>query len=200
MSGSAPSSPFTRPLSISGEIGDALVVFRLTRRLERSTHASRLLEAAERVALAFPELRGVVRLDLLASTSRYRGLTFPTEDPPRVAVRPHTRTPVALHATLAHEFVHLLQPPRGTVPGGERSCDLWALARVGALFPHPPAYLRLPRGVASEWGRWAPLGEALAQEYLRRRSEGDRHYIVGWERRLREEVRSRAGPGASELP
>lgn len=138
----------------------------------------------------FPEVSGVVRLDLLSSSSRFRGLTFPFEDPPRVAVRPHTRTPVALHATLAHELVHLLQPPRGSVPGGERSCDLYALARAGRLFPHPPAYLRLPREAAREWPRWAPLAEDLAREALRRRAEGERRYLLGWERRFREALRA----------
>ncbi len=165
------------------------VEFRPTRRLERSPHAARLLASANRVALAFPELSGTVRLDLLPSASRYRGLTFVTERPPRVAVRPHTRTPVALHATLAHEFVHLLQHPLGPLPGGERSCDLFALARVGRAFPHPPAYLRLPREVARTWDRWAELAEHLARESIEARERGERRYIVGWERRLREEVR-----------
>ncbi len=170
--------------------------FRPTRRLERSPHLDRLLTAARRVGEAFPELAGrEVRLDLLSSASRYRGLTFPLERPPRVAVRPHTRTPLALHATLAHEFVHLLQPPHGTIPGGERSCDLYALARVGSRFPHPPAYLRLPRGLAREWAGWAARAELLAQESLRRREAGERRYIVEWERRLGEEFRGRRDQG-----
>lgn len=176
------------------------VEFRPTRRLERSHHVARLLVAANRVALAFPELSGTVRLDLLASSSRYRGLTFVTERPPRVAVRPHTRTPVALHATLAHEFVHLLQHPLGPLPGGERSCDLFALARVGRVFPHPPAYLRLPREVARTWERWAELAESLARESIEARGRGERRYIVGWERRLREEARRRERKPRSEGP
>jgi hypothetical protein len=156
-----------------------------TRRLEGSAHADRLLSAATMVARAFPELKGPVRLDLLPSSSRYRGLTFPGERPPRVALRPHTRTPMALHATIAHEFVHLLQPPHGIVPGGERACDLHALARVGRLFPHPPFYLRLPPGMAVDWPRWAPLAQQLATEALQRRSSGERTYIVAWEQRMK---------------
>lgn len=180
------------------------LAFLPTRRLERSAHADRLLHAAQLVARAFPELRGPVRLDLLPSTSRYRGLTFPTERPPRVAVRPHTRTPDALHATLAHEFVHLLQPPHGEVPGGERACDLHALARVGRLFPHPPFYLRLPRGVAVDWARWAPLAQELASQALVRRAQGERRYIVAWEEALSSAYRTWVSdPGAgipSRLP
>ncbi|MDE1835590.1 MAG: hypothetical protein KGJ23_03125 [Euryarchaeota archaeon] len=160
--------------------------FRPTRRLERSPHGERLLEAALEVAPAFPELAGEVRLDLLPSSSRYRGLTFALERPPRVAVRPHSRTPIALRATLAHEFVHLLQPPHGDIPGGERSCDLYAMARVGSRYPHPPAYLRLPRGLARAWAQWAPLAQTLARESLERREAGERRYIVDWERRLRD--------------
>lgn len=161
------------------------VRFLPTRKLVISPQGPSVLAAAEEVAPFFPELPPDVRLDLLPSSYRVRGLAFPVERPPRVAVRPHTRTPVALRATLAHELCHLIQHPFGPVPGGERSCDLYALARVGARFPHPPFYLRLPREVARDWERWAPLAQELAQEALRRRGEGERRYLVAWERSLR---------------
>lgn len=144
------------------------------------------------MAAFFPELRRDVRLDLLPSSARVRGLAFPLERPPRVAVRPHTRTPVALQATLAHELCHLIQHPFGPVPGGERSCDLYALARVGDRYPHPPFYLRLPREAAREWERWAPLAREMAVEALRRRGAGERRYIVAWEREFR--ARTREAP------
>jgi hypothetical protein len=148
-----------------------------------------VLAAAREVASFFPEVVGPVRLDVLPSAYRVRGLAFPLERPPRIAVRPHTRTPVALRATLAHELVHLMQHPRGPVPGGERACDLVALARVGARYPHPPFYLRLPREAAREWPRWAPLAQELAQEALERRRSGERRYLVGWEERFRARTR-----------
>lgn len=173
------------------------VRFLPTKRLERSPHGARLLRVAQEVSSHFPELARAVRLDVLPSSSRVRGLAFPLERPPRVAVRPHTRTPVALQATLAHELVHLLQPPLGTVPGGERSCDLYALARVGDLFPHPPFYLRLPREAAREWGRWAPVARELAQKAWARRASGERRYIVAWERAFRE--RTRASPPGTAI-
>lgn len=186
-------------MSDPGGTGSSSTTFVPTRKLDRSPHGARLISVAREVAAHFPELGPEVRLDLLPSSYRVRGLAFPRERPPRIAVRAHTRTPVALQATLAHELVHLLQHPLGPVPGGERSCDLYALARVGARYPYPPFYLRLPREAAREWPRWAAAAQELAQRALRERAQGERRYIVAFERRFRELARSApSGPPLSE--
>ncbi len=91
---------------------------------------------------------------------------------------------LALH-TIAHELVHLLQG-RGLVPGGERSCDLFALARDVSLVDAFPFYLKLPARLADPSGLGLRPGVAaslhqLAAAAIARRSAGERRYIAWFE-------------------
>ena len=86
--------------------------------------------------------------------------------------------------TIAHELVHLLQG-RGLVPGGERSCDVFALARDVSLVDAMPYYLEIPANLADREG-WLRPGAArrlhdLAREAVARRSAGHRQYIRWFE-------------------
>jgi hypothetical protein len=90
---------------------------------------------------------------------------------------------LSLH-TIAHELVHLLQG-RSLVPGGERSCDVYALARDVSLVDALPYYLRLPASLAGPGG-WLRPGAArrlheLAREAVTRRAAGLRQYIRWFE-------------------
>jgi hypothetical protein len=90
---------------------------------------------------------------------------------------------LALH-TVAHELVHLLQG-RGLVPRGERSCDLFALARDPSLVDALPYYLELPASLAGPDG-WLRPGvarplHALACAAVARRAAGLRRYIAWFE-------------------
>lgn len=90
---------------------------------------------------------------------------------------------LSLH-TIAHELTHLLQG-RGLVPRGERSCDLFALARDVSLVDAMPYYLKVPSklGDADGWlkpGAAAPLHE-LAVEAKARRASGERRYLQWFE-------------------
>lgn len=92
---------------------------------------------------------------------------------------------LALH-TIAHELVHLLQG-RGLVPGGERSADLFALARDVTLVDVLPHYLEVPAGLADSSGHWLRPGVAaelhrLAAAAVARRAAGHRQYIAWFER------------------
>lgn len=94
---------------------------------------------------------------------------------------------VISYHTIAHEFVHLLQGQHG-IPTGERSCDLFSLARHWTLNDTPPYYLRVPVDFLDLRGHIRPecariLFEA-AREALERRNAGLRTYISYFEKKL----------------
>jgi hypothetical protein len=154
----------------------------LSRLVERSPHRARILERLEFVRRFFPELAGAtVRVGL----AQKRGvLGWASLDPrhPGICVRPRRLS----YFTIAHEFTHLLQA-RALLPGGERACDLWALARSPLLNDTPPSYLRLPRPLRPR--RLEPAQAAALHEAARRaiaaRERGERRYLLGFERELR---------------
>ncbi|MGD8396416.1 MAG: hypothetical protein PVF43_13190 [Candidatus Eiseniibacteriota bacterium] len=88
----------------------------------------------------------------------------------------------------------------GLVPGGERSCDVHALARHASLVDALPCYLRLPADMADRRGWLRPgagrLLHALAREAVVRRAGGTRQYIRWLERQAREAWRAAAPPPA----
>jgi hypothetical protein len=112
---------------------------------------------------------------------------------------------LALH-TIAHELVHLLQG-RGLVPGGERSADLFALARDVTLVDVLPHYLEVPARLADSSGHWLRPGVAaelhrLAATAVERRAAGHRQYIAWFERAAAEirPARARSPWRHPELP
>lgn len=156
--------------------------WRFSRLVLRSPHRTRIIERLEFVRRFFPEMNGTtIRVGL----AQKRGvLGWGSLDPgrPGVWVRPR----LTHFFTIAHEFTHLLQARR-LVPGGERACDLWALARSPLLIDKPPGYLRLPRGLRFRRALepWQPL---LLHEAARRaiaaRERGDRRYLLRFEREV----------------
>jgi len=96
--------------------------------------------------------------------------------------------------TIAHEFVHLLQG-RHSVPGGERSCDVFALARHWTLNDTAPYYVKVPPGLLDLWGKLPPDSAKLVYDVASRaiemRKSGTRNYIAYFEKALRETTRSR---------
>jgi hypothetical protein len=156
----------------------------LSRLVERSPHRARILERLEFVRRFFPELEdGTVRVGL----AQKRGvLGWGSLDParPGIWVRPRRLS----YFTVAHEFTHLLQARR-LVPGGERACDLWALARSPLLNDTPPGYLRLPgslrRRRCLEPEQAASLCHA-ARRAIAGRERGERRYLLSFECEVRE--------------
>ncbi len=148
----------------------------------RSPHHDRIRERLQFVRGFFPELDGVtVRVGI----ARKRGvLGWGSLDPhhPGVWVRPRRLDAF----TIAHEFTHLLQA-RGLVPGGERACDLWALARSPLLVDTPPGYLRVPaelRRRRALSARDAALLHRAARRALEARARGEHRYLRCFERDL----------------
>ena len=149
----------------------------------KSAHQARIVEHLEFARRFFPELQGLtIRIGL----AQKRGvLGWGSLDPerPGIWVRPRR-----LHLfTIAHEFTHLLQA-RELVPRGERSCDVYALARTPLLIDSPPSYLKLPRA----FRRLKPTQEQayllcdLARRAIAAREAGDRRYLRHFEQWLEE--------------
>jgi hypothetical protein len=163
------------------ELGPERPRWSLSRLVLRSPHRPRILERLEFARRFFPELEScTVRVGL----AQKRGiLGWGSLDPerPGIWVRPRRLDTF----TIAHEFTHLLQA-RGLVPRGERSCDLWALARSPLLIDHAPGYLRVPSRLRR--GRLDPRDAQalceLARAAIAARVAGDRRYLAGFEREV----------------
>lgn len=150
-----------------------------------------MLTQVRQVRTFFPELDGTgVKVGL---TRRAAG--FAAKEEPYIWINPRRLT----RHTIAHELVHLLQF-RGLIPTGERSADLYALARHPVLVDDLPCYLRTPRSLATAdatlRAKVPGLLFAVAAEALERRGEGHRTYLLWFE----EEVARRWGELRREAP
>lgn len=150
-----------------------------TRPLLQHRSCPRVLDLIRQVRTFFPELDGVsLKIGL---TRRAAGLA--SRDEPWIWINPRRLT----RHTIAHEMVHLLQF-RGLVPTGEKSADLYALARDCWLADDLPFYLQTPRALRLACQEGAPeayrLLHRLARESLTRREQGERTYLRWFEREL----------------
>ena len=148
----------------------------------RSPHRARIVERLEFVRRFFPEMNGATIRVGLAQKRGILGWGSLDPERPGVWVRPR----LTHYFTIAHEFTHLLQARR-LVPGGERACDLWALARSPLLIDKPPGYLRLPRDLRLRHALepWQPgMLHAAARAALEARTRGDRRYLASFEREV----------------
>ena len=82
--------------------------------------------------------------------------------------------------TIAHELTHHVQFA-GHIPGGEKACDLYTLARDVSFADDRPCYLEMPLMMRLEFNSWAVIAHEMAKEALRRRDVGLRTYIQWWE-------------------
>jgi hypothetical protein len=149
-----------------------------------SPHLPRARRELDLVRDQFPELESVVVRVGLTKRRGVLGLASLGETP-MIWVRPRRLRRFAI----AHELTHLLHA-RGLVPGGEKTCDLYALARSAVYVDVAPFYLEIP-AVFHEGGpeRRVPPGaaralHALAREALEGRTA--RSAIRRFERRARE--------------
>jgi hypothetical protein len=176
---------------ISMDLGPGRPRWTFSRLVAGSPHRERIRERVEFVRRFFPELDAMtVRVGL----AQKRGvLGWGSMDPerPGIWVRPRRLD----YFTIAHEMTHLLQA-RGLVPGGERACDLWALARTPLLVDHAPGYLRVPPVLHRRRPR--PEESALLCHAARRavaaRAAGERRYLARFERQVVEEFEALAQP------
>lgn len=167
------------------DLGPARPRWTFSRLAERSPHKARMLEHLEFARRFFPELEGVTIHVGLAQKRGVLGWGSMDPEKPGIWIRPRR-----LHLfTIAHEFTHLLQA-RGLVPHGERSCDLFALARSSMLVDHAPSYLKLPRALRRPalGPEHSQLLTDCARRALAARDAGDRRYLQHFERMVEEAV------------
>jgi len=139
----------------------------------------------ERLHPFFPEIRKNMKIGITRSLD---GLAFQSDSgfvKLMVEVR-KTRKGVwkyPTYWTLAHEMMHLAQFNTNGIPGGERACDIFALARLPPrLIDDSPSYLVVPRGLRTKWRpEDAKMAHDLAIEAIDARRNGLRRYASWWE-------------------
>jgi hypothetical protein len=150
-----------------------------TRALSRHHSYQALLKKLVYVRRFFPELDGKpIRIGLTRAAS---GMAVPGGK--ELWLNP---AQISYH-TIAHELVHLLQG-ENNIPSGERSCDLFSLARHWTLNDTEPYYLKIPRSFLDETGKIPPekakIIYSTAMIGLKQRELGLRNYIIFFERTL----------------
>lgn len=106
--------------------------------------------------------------------------------------------------TIGHELTHLLQglsrvrlnrdkrKADGWIPGGEKQCDIWTLARSSLFCDDAPTYIRLPRSVRENWPVYARSVRALCIAALEKR-KSHRFYMQWLESRIKDLARRPRG-------
>jgi hypothetical protein len=151
---------------------------RLTRRAQ---------EMISRSLIYFPELSGKVitvgytRKHLGSATVVYRAGAIT-----RLIIRLKVRK--LTYQTIGHELTHLLQAltrgdhadgrsvKEGKIPGGEKQCDIWTLARHELFCDDPPSYIRMPRFMREHWPDYADNVRQLCIVAIQKRN-AHRRYI-----------------------
>ncbi len=163
------------------DLGPSRPRWTFSRLAAKSAHHARIVEHLEFARRFFPELSGITIHVGLAQKRGVLGWGSMDPERPGIWVRPRR----LYLFTIAHEFTHLLQA-RELVPRGERSCDVYALARTPLLVDHAPSYLNLPRSFrrARPTPAQAQLLCDCARRALAAREAGDRRYLLRFEREL----------------
>jgi hypothetical protein len=153
--------------------------FILTQPLARHRLCRTLLRKLHYVRRFFPELHGkTIKVGITRSAS---GLAVPGGI--EVWFNPFQLS----HHTIAHEFTHVLQGSGG-IPGGERSCDVYAMARHWTLNDSIPTYVKIPKSLHDTAGciceAHARLLFDVASSAIAQRHRGLRNYIAFFENEL----------------
>jgi hypothetical protein len=154
--------------------------WRFTSRLARKKGQGRLFTKLDQARALFPELED--RTITVGVSERSDGLAC-TE---RWAIWFRSRN--VSYYVIGHELTHLLQGGRG-VPEGERSCDLFTMARDELFCDQAPLYLVLPSTVVTHNG-WVRVGRRymlhhLAKDAVEEKGRGRRNYIRWFEEEVR---------------
>lgn len=133
----------------------------------------------------FPEVEPHVKIGL---TRFFEGLVFQSSSGSvklslEVRKQKDGSWRVPTYWTIAHELMHLAQFSSSNIPGGERACDIFALARVPPRFiDESPSYLFVPPEARTAWREDdAKLAHDLAKEAVERMRDGDASYSSFWE-------------------
>ena len=160
----------------------------LTYTLVNGGHATlgkKIIALETHLAPIFPELDRVIlrvrmrRLRRAVAEYDYRSRRIDI-DPRHFEPDEENRLP----SVLAHETMHAVQHIDRTIPFGERSCDLFMLARLPVeLYPlRRDFYLKVPEGLIRQ--RSGAIRET-ALRAISLRAEGLRNYMVWFEQELK---------------
>lgn len=154
----------------------------VTRVLRAHRSCNRTIEKVHYVLRYFPELEGKrLKVGLTRAAS---GMAVPGGY--EIWLNPFR---VSYH-TIAHELIHLLQRSGAGLPVGERSCDVYSLARHWTLNDVAPNYVKVPAGLLEVDGTLSPRSARIvyeaAAEALEKRAGGFRRYIAFFEKRVTE--------------
>lgn len=141
-----------------------------------SDHRDRILA----VRSFFPELDGVkITFRYLAPGSRLMYSGWANWNSNTISLSP---TIFDRNAVIAHELTHILQHQYEGIPQGEKSCEIWTLARSPLLNDMAPGYLELPREMKNLWNREdARYCNEVALMAIKFREQGKRQYIKWFE-------------------
>jgi len=157
----------------------------LTRPLLRHRLRDGVVKKVRYVKTFFPELRG--KTITIGLTRAAKGLAV--AGGAEIWFNPSR---LSFH-TISHELTHLLQGRTG-LPTGEKSCDVFSLARHWTLNDSVPNYVSIPKTLIDENERYseasATLIFAVASEAVQKRSLGLRNYIAWFETELARRVQS----------
>jgi hypothetical protein len=150
-----------------------------TRKFAAKKGQSRFLKRLDEVRSHFPELDGqTVKIGITINAPgkadlENSGVFF--------------RSRNVSNYVIGHEFTHLLQG-MGKVPAGERSCDVFTLARSIEFCDQGPNYLKIPKRLLDEKGfirkELRGLVHETAKAAVLRRKAGKRRYISWFENSL----------------
>jgi hypothetical protein len=133
----------------------------------------------------FPELRSQVRIGL---TRIFEGFVFQSKSGyVRLSLEVRRQRNGAwqypTYWTIAHELMHLVQFNSDSIPGDERACDIFALARLPPRFiDESPTYLFVPPEARAAWReKDAGLAHSLAELAIEKLKSGDASYESYWE-------------------
>lgn len=152
----------------------------VTKALRRHRLRNRVLSRVQYVRRFFPELDGeTIKVGLTRAAS---GMAVPGGN--EIWLNPFR---VSYH-TIAHELVHLLQCRELGIPQGEKSCDVFSMARHWTLNDVPSSYVTIPLDLIDSEGmltsRAAKLVYHVAARALELRESGKRRYIAFFESEL----------------
>lgn len=91
--------------------------------------------------------------------------------------------------TIAHELTHALQWRNEDIPHGERSCDIWTLARSSEyidITSRIGTYVTIPNRMVENIDDWKEIISEVAKDAIKKREQGKRQYIVWFEEKLQE--------------
>ncbi len=153
----------------------------ITRALRAHRSCNRTIERVHYVLRYFPEMKDKqIKLGLTRAAS---GMAVPGGW--EIWLNPWRTS----YHTIAHELVHLLQRSDAGVPQGERSCDVYSLARHWTLNDVAPSYVKIPSRLVYTDGSLPPATARVvyeaASEALELRENGLRRYIAWFEDKLR---------------